>query len=87
MFVDVGGRGSFYVVCDRAGSPLLFVENDQGGGGVRIAREISRGAWGEVTYDSDAELGREAVHIGFKGGIVDDALGVVHVQVRTPTYT
>ena len=79
MFVDVSGRGCFYVVCDRAGSPLLFVEHSHSG--VRIAREISRGAWGMVTYDSDPSLGA-AVPIGFRGGIGDETAGVVHMQVR-----
>ena len=84
IFADVSGRGSFYVVCDRAGSPLLFVENVQAGpqSGVRIAREVSRSAWGAVIYDSDAELGWN-LPIGFRGGIEDEAMGIVHMQVRT----
>ena len=83
LFADVTGRGSFYVVCDRAASPLLFVEHAHSGpqSGSRIAREISRGAWGEVTYDSDVALG-EDLPIGFMGGIVDAAIGIVHLQVR-----
>jgi YD repeat-containing protein len=74
IFVDAGSNRRHYVVCDQVGSPMVFV-TPQG----KIAREVSRTPFGKEVFDSgeDAE-----VPIGFAGGVVDEDVGLVHLQVR-----
>jgi YD repeat-containing protein len=73
IFADVDQR-RYYVVSDRIGSPNLFITPTG-----KIVREINRTPFGYVVSDSEKTL---EVPIGFAGGIYDQVLEIIHIQVK-----
>ena len=67
----------FYVFCDSTGSPTHFVTPAGD-----LEREVGRAPFGRVTFDSDEASIADRVPVGFAGGVVDDDVGLVHIQVQ-----
>lgn len=74
LFALVRDGAWFYVACDPVGSPRVVVASDG-----EVVRILERDAFGMPSADSNPAF---ALSIGFAGGIVDPATGLVRFGCR-----
>ena len=80
QYLRVRSSPQYYIFCDLLGSPTHFVTPSG-----ELEREVGRAPFGPVNFDSDgvgASAIGDRVPIGFAGGVADEDVGLVHIQVQ-----